>query len=247
MPNVMASAAIVADQPVIRRGLESILTGAEFTVARSVGSAAELPRPAEVDLVLLTTSVVRHEPLVATITGLCPSARVLVVSGSPSAIEMMAAIRAGASGYLSWQAEERAIRSAAHTVVAGGLAVCGELTTELTAESTAAPMGPVPVRPIAVRQVRRPGRPPLSPREREALVWIAKGLTHAQAAARMRVSKPTVDTYVARIRVKLQLGNKAELTRAALEMAAPGLVRGWSENGPGPVTTVAAGMPPAAQ
>ena len=45
---------------------------------------------------------------------------------------------------------------------------------------------------------------------------IARGYTHAQAATRMGVTKATVDTYVERIRAKLQVGNKAELTRAAL-------------------------------
>jgi DNA-binding NarL/FixJ family response regulator len=57
----------------------------------------------------------------------------------------------------------------------------------------------------------------LSPREEQALDLIARGYTHAQAATRMGVTKATVDTYVERIRAKLQVGNKAELTRAALQ------------------------------
>jgi DNA-binding NarL/FixJ family response regulator len=61
---------------------------------------------------------------------------------------------------------------------------------------------------------------PLSPREEQALELIARGFTHAQAARRMGVSKTTVDTYVERIRIKLQVGNKAELTRAAINRAA---------------------------
>jgi DNA-binding NarL/FixJ family response regulator len=56
----------------------------------------------------------------------------------------------------------------------------------------------------------------LSPRERETLHYIARGFTHQQAANRMGVSRPTVDTFVARIRTKLGIGNKAELTMAAL-------------------------------
>jgi DNA-binding NarL/FixJ family response regulator len=61
---------------------------------------------------------------------------------------------------------------------------------------------------------QRPGR--LSARERETLAHIARGLTHTQIATRMRISKATVDTYVARIRAKLKLGNKAELAIAAV-------------------------------
>jgi DNA-binding CsgD family transcriptional regulator len=56
----------------------------------------------------------------------------------------------------------------------------------------------------------------LSPRERQVLHHIAEGLTQSQIASRLAISHHTVDTYIRRIRAKLELGNKAELTRAAL-------------------------------
>jgi DNA-binding CsgD family transcriptional regulator len=52
----------------------------------------------------------------------------------------------------------------------------------------------------------------------EALALIAQGFTQAQAATRMGVSAATVDTYMRRIREKLGAGNKARLTRRALEL-----------------------------
>jgi len=55
----------------------------------------------------------------------------------------------------------------------------------------------------------------LSPREREVLRQIAEGRTHSQIARALCISHHTVDTYVKRIRSKLDLGNKAELTRVA--------------------------------
>jgi DNA-binding CsgD family transcriptional regulator len=58
----------------------------------------------------------------------------------------------------------------------------------------------------------------LAPRETEALALIAQGFTQAQAAVRMGVSATTVDTYMRRIRHKLGAGNKADLTRRALEL-----------------------------
>jgi DNA-binding NarL/FixJ family response regulator len=57
---------------------------------------------------------------------------------------------------------------------------------------------------------------PLSPRERQVIQQIACGLTHGQIANRLAISQHTVDTYVKRIRSKMNLGNKAELTRAAV-------------------------------
>lgn len=56
----------------------------------------------------------------------------------------------------------------------------------------------------------------LSPRETEVLRQISWGLTHDQVARRLGISRHTVDTYVKRIRFKLGVGNKAELTRAAI-------------------------------
>ncbi|WP_196452907.1 response regulator transcription factor [Planomonospora sp. ID82291] len=56
----------------------------------------------------------------------------------------------------------------------------------------------------------------LSEREEQVLRQISRGLTHGQIATRLGISPHTVDTYVKRIRTKLGVGNKAELTRAAL-------------------------------
>jgi len=61
----------------------------------------------------------------------------------------------------------------------------------------------------------------LSEREEQVLWHISLGLTHGQIARRLGISQHTVDTYVKRIRAKLQLGNKAELTRAAMRSRLP--------------------------
>jgi len=57
----------------------------------------------------------------------------------------------------------------------------------------------------------------LSGRELQVLRQISRGLTHGQIATRLGISPHTVDTYVKRIRAKLGVGNKAELTRIALD------------------------------
>ncbi|MFA1538077.1 response regulator transcription factor [Actinomadura monticuli] len=56
----------------------------------------------------------------------------------------------------------------------------------------------------------------LSAREQQVLALIAEGRTHYQIARSLQISTHTVDTYVRRIRTKLSLGNKAELTRIAI-------------------------------
>ncbi|MGI5203985.1 response regulator transcription factor [Spirillospora sp. CA-108201] len=49
---------------------------------------------------------------------------------------------------------------------------------------------------------------------------MADGYTHGQIARHLGISRHAVDTYVKRIRGKLKLGNKAELTRAAVQASA---------------------------
>jgi DNA-binding NarL/FixJ family response regulator len=105
--------------------------------------------------------------------------------------------------------------AAVHTVASGGFALSSQLADILQGE-----LARVPAAAGAAA-----GTPGLSPREEEALDLIARGLTHAQAASRMGVSRATVDTYVERIRAKLHVGNKAELARAAIERRPPGGTR----------------------
>lgn len=77
----------------------------------------------------------------------------------------------------------------------------------------------------------------LSEREEQVLRQIAHGLTHGQIATRLGISPHTVDTYVKRIRSKLGVGNKAELTRAALlGKVDPETTGGSADSGHGPGT-----------
>lgn len=92
-------------------------------------------------------------------------------------------------------------------------------------------------------ELRRPSAQPTSPlarRELETLRWIAAGLTHGQIARRMDLTEATVSTYVKRIRSKLNVGNKADLTRKAIQL---GLLQ---EDVRGVVPVALPRLPPAA-
>jgi DNA-binding NarL/FixJ family response regulator len=95
----------------------------------------------------------------------------------------------------------------------------------MTPASAAASVGMVrgTVRvPGAVRAPDAAAGVALSAREEQVLDLIATGLTHQQVATATGLSRHTVDTYVKRIRSKLSLGNKAELTRMAILRSASG-------------------------
>jgi DNA-binding NarL/FixJ family response regulator len=84
--------------------------------------------------------------------------------------------------------------------------------------ATAAARSPgVPAAPEVVDTLRPdPGLGVLSKREYQVLWQIAEGRTQGQIARALGISHHTVDSYLRRIRAKLGLGNKAELTRAAM-------------------------------
>jgi two-component system nitrate/nitrite response regulator NarL len=198
-------AVIVDDHPLARVGLAQILTGSgRIEVCATLANTQELAdalNGLSPDVVVFDLYHAEDTPALAALAALAPSLRVLVVSASGRPADVTGAIRAGASGYITKHADPDLLLAAVETVAAGGFALSPHLADILHAGLSAPPAA----------------QPVLSAREEQALSLIADGLTHAQVAIRMNVSKTTVETYVERIRAKLQVGNKAELARAALE------------------------------
>ncbi|MFF8430694.1 LuxR C-terminal-related transcriptional regulator [Streptomyces sp. NPDC016566] len=204
----MLRVAVVDECPIARRGLAAIFADqADMQVVAAVPASADLPREEDgrvmADVVLCDIDCPQCKVTSeAHVRSLSASADLLVMSDSWEGDDVLGAmLRTGARGFIPKNATESTFIKAVRQVAAGGMYVpsrSDQLKEMSGADTEAAPV------------------PSLSPREREALVWIAGGYTHQQAAVRMGVSKATVDTLVARIRAKLGVGNKAELTLAAL-------------------------------
>ena len=214
----MIRLAIIDDHPVARRDLERILSEVrEAEVAISAGSHAEfaqaLTNQTAPDVVILDLYLEGEHPSLATVREISAAARVLAMSANGLPADVLGVVRAGASGYVIKDSSPELIVSSVETVAAGGFSLSSQLLDILQEQvMLSAPQRSGHAEP----QHPEPARPALSPREEETLDYISRGFTHAQIATRMGVRKPTVDTYVERIRVKLRVGNKAELTRAAL-------------------------------
>jgi len=139
-----------------------------------------------------------------------PSVRVLVLSASGEHADVLEAVKAGATGYLVKSASSAELLSAVERTAVGeavftpGLAglVLGEYR-RLSVEPVVAGSGP------AV--------PRLTERETEVLKMVAKGLSYRQIAERLVLSHRTVQNHVQNVLQKLQLHNRVELTRWAIE------------------------------
>jgi len=201
--------AIIDDHPITRSGLSSVISDLPgFSVACSLADGRELTADSGIDMALHDLYLADGRPSVAEVGRISGFTRVLVMSASRHPADVLAVVRAGARGYVVKDTPQDALAAALTTVALGGFALSPNLADILAAALAQAPAA-------AVEPTEA-----LSPRESEALDLIAAGFTHAQAARRMGVTKSTVDTYVERIRTKLQAGNKAELTRLALRRGA---------------------------
>jgi len=206
MPHSAHSVAIANDQPITRSGLEQLAaTIPGLTVTASVASAAELDQPgAAYDVVVMNVPTEGDGSLsLKMIARMAEISRPLVISGWDRPPSLLAVVRAGACGCVTRQSSHDTVARALSVVAAGGFFLCEQLVDRFHLE------------------VNRPPRTDshgLAPREVETLTWIARGLTQGQIATRMGLSQATVNTYAKRIRAKLKVNNKAELTRMAIEL-----------------------------
>jgi DNA-binding NarL/FixJ family response regulator len=205
----MIRVAIVDDHLVARYGLMAILSAEpDIEVVAAMSAPTGLVRLGvdQANVLICDPFPVGEAPWLDALREVAATVPVLVVSASRNQADVSAALRAGVLGYVTKQAGDETFATAIRAVAAGRRYMPGPVTEALASADRAGP--------------QESARAPLSDREQEALAYISSGFTH-QTARRMGVSKATVDTYVARIRTKLRIGNKAELALAALRHVEP--------------------------
>jgi DNA-binding NarL/FixJ family response regulator len=199
--------AIVCELPMARAGLEQVVRGcAGVTPGVSVATVEELEeaQPTGGDqVIIIDLPPVPYRPALEIIAKLAVIGRPLVSSAWDQQPTVLAAIRAGARGLITRHCDERSISRTLQAVAEGGIGISPDLADRFLAEVSGAAEGDDGA---------------LAPREVETLRWIALGFTHTQIATRMGLSPATVNTYAKRLRAKLNVSNKAELTRVAIEL-----------------------------
>jgi DNA-binding NarL/FixJ family response regulator len=206
---------VVDDHPMWRDNVARDLTDAGFDVTATAATGTEAlargravrPRVVVLDLhipppdgVQVTAELVAADPMV----------RVLILSASGEQADVLEAVKAGATGYLVKSASRAELVSAVRRVAEGdtvftpGLAglVLGEYRR--LSETSSVP---------AVAD----DTPRLTERETEVLRLVAKGMSYKQIAERLFLSHRTVQNHVQNTLRKLQLHNRVQLVRYAIE------------------------------
>ena len=198
---------LVDDHPVFRDGLAALLHSLgdmEVVAAASDGpEALALVAEHDVDVVLmdLNLTTVSGVDITAQMTARPDAPAVLVITMVDDDDTVVAALRAGARGYVLKGATGGEIAAAVRTVAAGGAVFGAGVATQILTLNQLRPHPPL---------LAADG---LTEREREVLALIAQGSSNAQIARALSLSLKTVQNYVSRILDKLQV---ADRTQAAL-------------------------------
>ncbi|MCD9140630.1 response regulator [Streptomyces albireticuli] len=202
---------LVDDHPVVRRGLRAMVD--DLPDVEAVGDAADgaealrlLQDGVRPDVVLMDLQMgagMHGVEATRRITALPDPPAVLILTTYSTDADILAAVEAGATGYLLKDAPPEDVATAVHAAARG--------------ETVLAP-------PVAARLLGRvrAGRPTLSPREAEILGLLAEGLANKQISRRLFISEATVKTHLVHLYGKLGVDSRTAAIAAGL---AAGLIR----------------------
>ncbi|MCX5150406.1 response regulator transcription factor [Streptomyces sp. NPDC048550] len=191
------------DHPVVRAGLRAVLdTEPDFAVvaeAATAERAVELAASEPVDVVLMDLQFgtgMHGSAATAAITARPGAPRVLVLTTYDTDADILAAVEAGASGYLLKDAPPEELAAAVRTAAAG--------------QSALAPA-------VALRLMDRMRTPAeaLTKRELEVLQLVADGLSNQQISKKLFLSQATVKSHLVHIYAKLGVDSRTSAVAAA--------------------------------
>jgi DNA-binding NarL/FixJ family response regulator len=208
---------IADDHELSRAGLRSLLAGEHWLdligEASNGREALALCRDLNPDLALLDVRMPEMDGLAATrlIKQACPKTSVLIITTHEHYDYLIAALKAGAAGYLLKDITRQELLSAIRRVLRGESILDGEIAARAL-QQLAGELA-VPVSPPVER---------LTAREREVLVLLAQGMTNREIAAQLTLSVGTVKIHVEHIIAKLGVSDR---TQAAVRAVESGLLK----------------------
>ena len=219
---------LVDDQPLVRAGLRVLMADhPDLAVVGEAGTGAEAVRLAgelRPDVVVMDVRMPGMDGIEATrlVTAGPGAPRVLVLTTFDDDEYVYGALRSGASGFLVKDMALDDILAAIRVVAAGDALIAPAVTRRLIEEFAARPEpgpaaepGPRP----ALGSASAPGLPltGVTPREREVLVLVGRGLSNGEIAERLHISAATAKAHVARLFSKLDARDRVQLVVLAYE------------------------------
>jgi DNA-binding NarL/FixJ family response regulator len=199
---------IADDHPIWRDAVERDLAAAGLEVVGTAGDGEKAVRVCAAvrpDVVVCDLQMPGLSGVEVTRAVVPGGARVLVLSASGEQADVLEAVKAGATGYLLKSASAAELVDAVRRTAAADAVFTAGLAGLVLGEYRRMAAGPADEGPR------------LTDRETEVLRLVAKGLTAKQVAQRLVLSHRTVENHVQNTLSKLQLHNRAQLVRYAVE------------------------------
>lgn len=207
---------IVDDHTLFRSGIRLLLQRQEgFEVVGEAGDGLEgIKRAKQLspDVVLLDLHMpgVSGREAVKTINEEVPGARVVILTVSEDAEDLVDCLRAGAAGYLLKNIETEFLVDALQRAARGEPVMSPQMTGKLVQELRTYPReAAVPAQDVE--------REKLSPREKEIITLLAKGASNKEVARALNVAESTVKIHVQNILKKLNLTSRVQAAVYAVE------------------------------
>jgi DNA-binding NarL/FixJ family response regulator len=210
----MTRVLIVDDDHLMRAGLVELLGGdPAIQIAGQAATgreAVEQARRLAPDVVLMDVRMPDLDGIAATreLSRTAPAVRVLVLTTFEQDDYIFGALRAGASGFLLKRTRPEELIAAVHTVAAGDALLSPSVTRRVVDRMA---QQPTPELSGHARLAE------LTPRERQVLELIARGMSNREIAAALVVEESTVRTHVKRILMKLDLRDRVQAVIFAYE------------------------------
>ncbi|MFJ7345454.1 response regulator [Streptomyces sp. NPDC101110] len=208
---------VVDDHPMWRDAVARDLAESGFEVVATAGDgeqAVRRARAAAPDVLVLDLNLPAKPgvQVCKEVVAANPALRVLVLSASGEHADVLEAVKSGATGYLLKSASTGELQDAVRRTAVGDPVFTPGLAGLVLGEyrRLASEPGPAP-------DTDEPKAPRLTDRETEVLRLVAKGLSYKQIAERLVISHRTVQNHVQNTLGKLQLHNRVELVRYAIE------------------------------
>ncbi|MEU9008313.1 response regulator transcription factor [Streptomyces sp. NPDC048479] len=208
---------VVDDHPMWRDAVARDLAAAGFDVVATAGDGPQAVRRAKAvapDVLVLDLNLpgMPGVQVCKELVGSHPALRVLVLSASGEHGDVLEAVKSGATGYLLKSASTDELTDAVRRTAVGDPVFTPGLAGLVLGEYRRLASEPVPA-----SGADEPKAPQLTERETEVLRLVAKGLSYKQIAERLVISHRTVQNHVQNTLGKLQLHNRVELVRYAIE------------------------------
>ncbi|MER6073012.1 response regulator transcription factor [Streptomyces sp. NPDC001817] len=199
---------IVDDHPVVRDGLRGMFESAPgFRVLGEAADGVEAVARAaalDPDVILMDLRMPGGSGVdaIRELTRRGARAKVLVLTTYDTDTDTLPAIEAGATGYLLKDAPRDELFTAVHAAAEGRTVLSPAVASRLV---------------HAVRTPRQPGAEPLSAREREVLVLVARGTSNREIARELFISEATVKTHLTHLYAKLGVNDRAAAVAAGYD------------------------------